>query len=364
MKATYFDVNEKNVKERKQLSEIPFMVDVQSMEYLLVHKKDLKIILVIPTKNEGYKGNNEKTNIGITLDNLKPIIETDLIDQVLVIDSGSIDETVFDVQCKIGENYPKLDMIDAISYARDHGDLNSLQEPISGKGYSIKIASDSYIGKNEVLVFCDADFSVRPAQIQAVVSPLIADQSVVLCKAALNRATKRGLINSLYEKGGRATKMIAKPLFNSWKETAVLNHFLQPLGGLFAFRASHLNAIRPIPNDYRLETHSFLESFAHEIKNGSPFSENFAQVLKGYLERPTIVQVWAGPFVQIGQQSTAIEQMCEHIAVQIAQLAKKYSFTPQDSQYASYNYETDFVSDHFSGTIITRKKTESFLHDV
>lgn len=158
-----------------------------------------------------------------------------LVDEVVVIDSGSSDATA--------------------RVAREAGARVVTREEVlpsipvtTGKGEAMWRGLAATTG--EIVVFVDADLrSFDPTYVSGLLGPILTDDSVHLVKAIYERpfVDARG---SWPAGGGRVTELVARPLINQhWPELAGV---AQPLAGEYAVRRSLIESL-PIPCGYGVE---------------------------------------------------------------------------------------------------------------
>ena len=201
-------------------------------------KQDLKISLCIPTLNE------EKT-IGKEIVIFKSELQTryPLLDEIAVIDSGSIDRTL-EVAAEFGaDTYLSSDILPEVGAKR-------------GKGENLWKAIYQLDG--DVIVYIDADIkNIRPHFVYGLIAPLIYRREVKYVKAFYERplAFSDGIRPA---GGGRVTEILVRPLFSLFfpELTAVI----QPLSGEYAVRREVLEAI-PFPIGYGVETSHLIDVY-------------------------------------------------------------------------------------------------------
>ncbi|MET8609447.1 MULTISPECIES: glucosyl-3-phosphoglycerate synthase [Streptomyces] len=154
-----------------------------------------------------------------------------LVDEVLVIDSGSTDRTS-EVAAAAGARVVHRDAI-----------LPRIPA-VPGKGEVLW--RSLLVATGDVICFVDADLREFSADfVTGIVGPLLTEPDVQLVKAMYDRP----LAGSAGQ-GGRVTELMARPLLNMhWPQLA---GFVQPLGGEYAARRSLLERL-PFPVGYGVE---------------------------------------------------------------------------------------------------------------
>jgi len=153
-----------------------------------------------------------------------PIVETlmglpDLVDEVLVLDSGSADDT-----CRIArEAGAQVFLSEAI--APEHGSHR-------GKGENLWKAL--HLATGDLICYIDGDISnFGPRFVTGLVGPLLTDSAIGYVKAFYERPLEhpQGLRPT---GGGRVTEILVRPLLSLFYPE--LTSFLQPLSGEYAAR--------------------------------------------------------------------------------------------------------------------------------
>lgn len=164
-----------------------------------------KVSVIVPVLDE-----SETISAVVQFANRSP-----LVDEVIVIDDGSIDGT------------PEL--------AQGAG-ARVVTSTMLGKGASME--DGMRVAKNDILVYLDGDLAgLSEDLIERMVQP-IADNEADFVKAKFTRAA------------GRVTVLTAKPLLKTYFPE--LAHFEQPLSGIIAARRSLLQTMR-FENDYGVD---------------------------------------------------------------------------------------------------------------
>jgi len=202
-------------------------------------KKKLKISLCLPTLNE------EKT-IGKEIIIMKSELMTryPLVDEIVVIDSGSTDNTV-----EIAE-----------SFGADVYDANKILphlEKFKGKGENLWKAL--YITKGDIIVYIDADIkNIHHRFGFGLIGPLLLFDHVKYAKAFYDRPISIGKNRIRPTGGGRVTELVIRPLFSLFFPE--LTQIIQPLSGEYAGYREIFEKI-PFPIGYGVETSMILDIY-------------------------------------------------------------------------------------------------------
>lgn len=158
-------------------------------------------------------------------------LATPLVDELVVVDSGSSDRTA-EVAAKAGARVVHRDAI-----------LPRIPA-LPGKGEVLWRSLLATTG--DVVCFVDADLRDFSASfVSGIVGPLLTDPQVQFVKAMYDRP-----LGDAPGQGGRVTELVARPLLNlHWPQLA---GFVQPLGGEYAVRRSLLERL-PFPVGYGVE---------------------------------------------------------------------------------------------------------------
>lgn len=202
-------------------------------------KKDLKISLCLPTLNE------EKT-IAKEIIILKSELMTryPLVDELIVIDSGSTDNTLniagsFGADVYIAnEILPDLDQF-------------------KGKGENLWKAL--YIAKGDIIVYIDADIkNIHHRFAYGLIGPLLLNDQIKYTKAFYDRPISIGKNKIRPTGGGRVTELVIRPLFSLFFPE--LTQIIQPLSGEYAGYREIFEKI-PFPIGYGVETSMILDIY-------------------------------------------------------------------------------------------------------
>lgn len=167
--------------------------------------------------------------------------ETGLVDEVIVIDSGSVDDTA-GVAAAAGATVIHRDGI-----LTEHGSR-------PGKGEILWKALA--VTRGDVLAYIDADLTdFRPTFVTGLLGPLLTDTSVSMVKAFYDRP----LLDVSAAGGGRVTELAARPLLNAYFPE--LAGVAQPLAGEYAARRDLLESL-PFAAGYGVETGLLIDTVA------------------------------------------------------------------------------------------------------
>ncbi len=203
------------------------------------NKKELTISLCLPTLNE------EKT-IAKEIVILKSELMTrfPLLDEIVVIDSGSTDHTI-DIAGSYGANVYSASKI-----------LPHL-ENFTGKGENLWKAL--YVTRGDIIVYLDADIkNIHHRFVYGLLGPLMLFDNIRFAKAFYDRplSIERNKIRATG--GGRVTELIVRPLFSLYFPE--LTQFIQPLSGEYAGHRELFENIS-FPIGYGVETSMILDIY-------------------------------------------------------------------------------------------------------
>ncbi|MEU9165284.1 glucosyl-3-phosphoglycerate synthase [Streptomyces sp. NPDC048424] len=220
-----------------------------------------------------------------------------LVDELIVIDSGSTDRTA-EVAAKAGARVVHRDEI-----------LPRLPA-LPGKGEVLWRSLLATSG--DIVCFVDADLrDFSSAFVSGIVGPLLTEPDVQFVKAMYDRP-----LGDAPGQGGRVTELVARPLLNlHWPQLA---GFVQPLGGEYAVRRSLLERL-PFPVGYGVELGLLVDALhtvglnalaqvdvgvrVHRHQDGQALGRMAAAIYRtallrlsrGHLVRPELTQFERGP---------------------------------------------------------------------
>ncbi|MGI8703433.1 MAG: glucosyl-3-phosphoglycerate synthase [Candidatus Limnocylindrales bacterium] len=193
-------------------------------------KQGLTISLVLPTLNES-------ATIGpITRRARRELIEkVPLVDELLVIDSASTDDT-----CQIAT--------DEGARVVQHADILPSYGTYRGKGEALW--KSLYETTGDLVAWSDTDIQDwHPRFVYGTLGPLLTERRIGYVKAYYQRPIVE---DGVFKEGGggRVTELVARPLVNLFFPE--LSGLIQPLSGEYAGRREHLEAI-PFFTGYAVE---------------------------------------------------------------------------------------------------------------
>jgi glucosyl-3-phosphoglycerate synthase len=184
---------------------------------------------------------DEEPTVGEIVIGIRRLAEhTGLVDEIVVVDSGSVDRTA-EVAAAAG----------AAVYHRD--DILPGLGSRPGKGEVLWKALAVTTG--DILVYVDADLTAfRESFVTGLLGPLLCDPSVLMVKAFYDRP----LLDVSAAGGGRVTELAARPLLGAFFPE--LAGVVQPLAGEYAARRSLLERL-PFAAGYGVETGLLIDAY-------------------------------------------------------------------------------------------------------
>lgn len=196
----------------------------------LKRRQGLTISLGLPTLNEGQ-------TIGDILGTIKSALmdEQPLLDEIVVIDSGSTDSTV-----EIARSY------DVPVY--QHSEI--LPEVGSYRGKGEALWKSLHILRGDIVVWIDTDIrNMDPKFVYGLIGPLLREPRLRYVKGFYERPIR--IDDTLHHTGGgRVTELTARPLTNLFFPE--LSGLIQPLSGEYAGRRVALESV-PFFTGYGVE---------------------------------------------------------------------------------------------------------------
>ncbi|MFJ1840906.1 glucosyl-3-phosphoglycerate synthase [Streptomyces sp. NPDC088146] len=176
---------------------------------------------------------NEEATVGAIVATIRRELmeKVQLVDELVVIDSGSTDATAKAAREAGARVVHRDDILPRIPAVPGKGEVLWRSLLVTG---------------GDIVCFVDADLKDFSADfVSGIVGPLLTDPDVRFVKAMYDRP-----LGDTAGQGGRVTELVARPLLNMhWPQLA---GFVQPLGGEYAVRRSLLEQL-PFPVGYGVE---------------------------------------------------------------------------------------------------------------
>lgn len=212
-----------------------------SLEALLAAKRvaGSRVSLVVPARNEA-------ATVGGVVSRVREALmgTTALLDEIVVIDSDSTDDTSAVAQ-------------GAGAVVHRAADVRPDLGTVPGKGEAMW--KSLFVTTGDLLVFMDADLLDWDTHfVPGLLGPLLTDPSVGLVKGFYERPLAEGRRAAAFE-GGRVTELVARPLLALlFPELTAL---VQPLAGEWAVRRE-LFASLSVPTGYAVELAALVDTAA------------------------------------------------------------------------------------------------------
>ncbi|MFL6090694.1 MAG: glucosyl-3-phosphoglycerate synthase [Aeromicrobium sp.] len=204
----------------------------------LVKPPGTSVSVVIPARNE-------EATIGDVVAGIRNdlMVEHDLIDELVVMDSLSDDATAERAAEAGAIVHSVADVVPELGVA-------------AGKGEALW--KSQFVTQGDVLVFIDADLTDWGTHFVAgLLGPLFAEPEVQLVRGFYDRVMDDGSARQSVE-GGRVTELVARPLIAlHWPP---LRAIVQPLAGEWAIRRSLLSQLA-IPVGYGIELSTLIDTY-------------------------------------------------------------------------------------------------------
>lgn len=203
----------------------------------LKDEKNYKLSVVIPTLEE-------ESTIKNVLDCLikKLIIEYSIIDELIVIDGGSKDNT---------ENICKS--YDLVKFFKQKEILPTYN--YSGKGEALW--KSLYVSNGDIIIYVDSDIKDFTERfVIGILGPMLVNDNIKFVKGYYNRPYITE--NTKSNEGGRVTELCARPLLNTLYPD--LSGFKQPLGGEYGGFRNILENIE-FTSGYGVEVQTLIEIY-------------------------------------------------------------------------------------------------------
>jgi glucosyl-3-phosphoglycerate synthase len=189
----------------------------------------LTVSVCLPTRDEA-------ATVGTIVKALRKSLERSrLIDEIVVMDAGSVDDTATIALAEGARVFREQDVLPEVG-------------PGSGKGEALW--KSLHACRGDVICWIDADIrNFHPRFVHGLLGPLLMDPEVLYVKAFYERPIREH--NALRSTGGgRVTELVARPLLNLlWPQLAGV---VQPLSGEYAGRRVALEQV-PFSSGYGVE---------------------------------------------------------------------------------------------------------------
>jgi glucosyl-3-phosphoglycerate synthase len=198
-----------------------------------------RISLCLPTLNE------EKTIAKeILIIRSELMMRFPLVDEIVVVDSGSTDKTE-ETACAYGaEFYSAANILPKLGHYK-------------GKGENLWKAL--YVTRGDIIVYLDADIkNIHHRFAYGLLGPLLMNTGIKYCKAFYDRPIAIGQSKMRATGGGRVTELVIRPLFSLFFPE--LTQIIQPLSGEYAAFRELLEKI-PFPIGYGVETSMIMDIY-------------------------------------------------------------------------------------------------------
>lgn len=185
---------------------------------------------------------DEQDTVGGVVAALAPLVGNGLVDELVVLDSGSTDATVTRARAAGAQVLRRTDVLPELA-------------PRPGKGEVLwrSLAATS----GDLVVFIDSDLvDVDPGFVPALLGPLLTGSDTHLVKGFYRRPLR--VETDAGTGGGRVTELVARPLLSALRPE--LSGVIQPLGGEYAASRSFLESV-PFAPGYGVEIGLLLDAY-------------------------------------------------------------------------------------------------------
>ena len=211
-----------------------------TMAELVAAKAGRTISVVLPALNEAE-------TVAAVVDTITPMLGTapmgGLVDELIVLDSGSTDETEARARAAGARVVHREEALPEIP-------------PQPGKGEALWRSLAATTG--DIIVFIDSDLiNPDPMFVPRLVGPLLTEDGIHLVRGFYRRPLKVGDGEDA-NGGGRVTELVARPLLAALRPE--LGYVLQPLGGEYAGTRELLTAV-PFAPGYGVEIGILIDTY-------------------------------------------------------------------------------------------------------
>lgn len=219
-----------------------------SVPELVAAKRGRRVSVVLPALDE-------EATVAPIVAAILPLTDTfpgdpgPLVDELVVMDSGSTDRTVELARAAGARVVLRTDVLAHL-------------EPVAGKGEVLWRSLAATTG--DVIVYLDSDLvDFDPAFVPALLGPMLVEQGVELVKGFYRRPLRLETADQVVTwgdgSGGRVTELVARPLLAAIRPE--LSGLVQPLGGEYAGTRELLESV-PFASGYGVEIGLLLDTHA------------------------------------------------------------------------------------------------------
>jgi len=208
-------------------------------EELVATKRGRRVSVVLPALDE-------EATVGAIVTAIMPFTRGDatLVDELVVVDSGSTDRTIEVASAAGARVVRRTDVVPELA-------------PLPGKGEVLWRSLAATDG--DIICFLDSDLvDFDPAFVPALLGPLLAEPGVALVKGFYRRPLRLET-SEVDTGGGRVTELLVRPLLAALRPE--LAGVVQPLGGEYAGTRELLESL-PFAAGYGVEIGLLLDTHA------------------------------------------------------------------------------------------------------
>ena len=218
--------------------ELEQFMDLQNLE-ILKKKNGYSVAVVIPTLEE-------EGTIGFVLECMieKLIYKYKIIDELIVIDGGSMDKT--------------KEICNEFNEVLFYNQNDILKDISNNKGKGEALWKSLYVTKSDIIIYVDSDIKNFDERfVVGILGPLLYNDQIKFVKGFYKRPYI-GSEGSVTNEGGRVTELCARPLLNILYPD--LSGFIQPLGGEYGGYRDILENIK-YTSGYGVEVQTLIEIY-------------------------------------------------------------------------------------------------------